>query len=102
MAETKTEQTLDLKSAPVFNPLEIAPVYANIASFFIGQFDIRFVFNEIVTDSISGVPRVELRANVVTTPAHAKAFLEALKTTVEQFEKIHGEIKWPEPANPAK
>ncbi|MCB5230454.1 MAG: DUF3467 domain-containing protein [Candidatus Cloacimonas sp.] len=42
---------------------------------------------------LPGIPDVKIYSRVVTTPQHAKQFLNLLQKNVEQFEAQNGEIK---------
>ena len=42
---------------------------------------------------LPGVPEAKIYARVICTPQHARQFLQALQTNIENFEKNFGEIK---------
>ncbi len=64
-------------------------VYANL--FVINHNPSEFVldFGRI----LPGVPDAKIYTRVVCTPQHAKQFLQALQTNIENYEKVFGEIK---------
>jgi uncharacterized protein involved in high-affinity Fe2+ transport len=88
-------QTIELKEIPIVNPNNVQSVYTNAVTVMNGQFDIRLLFNEIVMEGIGKPVESILRANVTMTPAHAKAFVEALANALEQYPDTFGEIPWP-------
>jgi len=88
-------QLIALKDIPVVNPNNVQSVYSNSISVMNGQFDIRILFNEIVSEGTGKPVESILRANVTMTPAHAKAFVSALGTALEQYPSVFGEIPWP-------
>jgi len=88
-------QLIELKDIPVVNPNNVQSVYTNSISVMNGQFDIRMLFNEIVSEGTGKPVESVLRANVTMTPAHAKAFVIALGTALDQYPTVFGEIPWP-------
>jgi hypothetical protein len=88
-------QLIELKDIPVVNPDNVHSVYTNSISVMNGQFDIRFLFSEIVSEGVGKPVESVLRANITMTPAHAKAFVLALTNAIEQYPKMFGEIPWP-------
>jgi len=92
----------------VENRDDVRSVYTNHARVLMTQWDMRFTFAEIIAGEIfvDGKPqpqlRVELRSEVVMTPAHAKAFAKALQGQLDAYEKIAGEIKIIDPTGAAK
>jgi hypothetical protein len=42
---------------------------------------------------VPGIPKANVQARVIMTPAHAKFLLNALKENIERYEKQFGEIK---------
>lgn len=88
-------QLIELKDIPVVNPNNVQSVYTNSVSVMNGQFDIRILFNEIVSEGAGKPVESVLRANVTMTPAHAKAFVIALENALEQYPNVFGEIPWP-------
>ena len=89
------EFSVDMHSTVPVNPKNIEPVYANNAALMTTAHDIRMVLAEVVSWSISQPPAVELRANIVMSPTHFKAFAKAVADTITSYEKAHGEIQWP-------
>lgn len=89
MSDKKTVSLADLKPA---NPNNIRPVYSNAAGVRMTTWDIHMLFSEVIltTDSME----LEVRANVVMSPAHAKAFAAVLNRNIAEWEKDNGEIKW--------
>lgn len=88
-------QNVEVKDIPSVNPNNVQSVYTNSVAIMNGQFDIRMLFNEIVLEGLGKPVQAVLRANVTMTPAHAKAFVEALTTALEQYPTTFGEIPWP-------
>lgn len=78
----------------VENPDNVRTVYTNNANVHATPWDIRLLFSEIIPTPDGGA-RLERRAEVVMAPAHAKALVQALQTTISQFEQANGEIPWP-------
>jgi hypothetical protein len=66
-----------------------------------GPWDMRFAFSEISQDS-KGEPAHDLKANVVMTPAHARAFVGTLSAALKKYEEQFGEIIQPKPNAPAE
>ncbi|MGA2350492.1 MAG: DUF3467 domain-containing protein [Terracidiphilus sp.] len=95
VAPTALSQLIDLKETPAVNPNNVQSVYTNTVTVMNGQFDIRLLFNEIVSEGMGRPVESVLRANVTMTPAHAKAFVEALSNALEQYPNTFGEIPWP-------
>lgn len=87
--DKKTVRVEDLKVVDVDG---VRPRYCNFAGVNMTNWDIRMLFSEIVV--YGDRAQVEPRANIVMTPAHAKAFLGVLARTIERWEKDNGEIKW--------
>jgi hypothetical protein len=86
---------IPLQDIPVVNPNNIQSVYTNNVIVMNAPFDIRLVFNEMVSEGLGKPVQAVLRANVCMTPAHAKALADALTGAVEQYKEIFGEIPWP-------
>jgi hypothetical protein len=86
---------LDVTNLPVVNPDSVKPVYCNNATTTIAPWDVRLIFSEVVTTGQPGVANHELRASVSMNPGHAKALIDALRQTIEAYEKNYGEIKLP-------
>ena|ERR1039457_5004497 len=93
-------QQFDISKQKVENPLNITPQYANSSFAVATDWDIRLVFTEIIPQAPSGI-RVELRGNIVMTPAQGKALAAALKSTLDQYEARQGTIQWP-PKSPTQ
>ena len=58
---------------------------------------------EFYFDFAQGIPNTSVAAlvtRIVTSPAHAKAMLLALKENIEKYEKQHGVIQDPEQNTP--
>jgi len=90
-----TQHALDVNAMPVTNPREIPSVYANNAAVLQMPHDFRIAFSEVVSEGAANSPRVELRANVAMSPTMMKGLYMAIGTTLANFEKQQGEIKWP-------
>lgn len=84
----------NVQESPVENPLGVESMYVNHANVLTTQWDFRIIMSEVVPMRPKDV-HVQLRANVVMTPPHAKAFLNVLKANIEIWEKQNGEIKVP-------
>jgi hypothetical protein len=94
MEEQKNTVQVNVGELPVSNPDNVRSVYANNVGLTVTPWDLRLLFSEIVVNE-QGKPSVQLRANVVLTPAHAKALSDALVRNVKEFEKLYGEITVP-------
>ena len=107
MAETAQE--VGIQAISVENKDDIRSVYTNHGRISMTQWDARFMFAEIIVAETfvdgKATPTVHLesRANIVMTPAHAKAFYKALgvnlrlmrKQTVRSRSSIHLRLnKW--------
>jgi len=84
----------------VTTPLEgdaiAAAAYCNFAQVQTTAWDFRFLLSEVVTVRFpKPAMRHALRANVVMTPAHAKAFCAALVNQLREYERQFGEIAVP-------
>jgi hypothetical protein len=94
-------KNFDLSKITPKNSDNVHSVYANSVQIIPTNWDFRFLLSEITVeppDSLS----VELRANIVMTPAHAKSLLYLLGAHMQEYEKQNGEIKiqWP-PTQPS-
>jgi hypothetical protein len=61
-------------------------------------FMLTFSPSEFVIDFgriLPGLPDAHVYSRVITTPQHAKMFLQNLQKTIENFESQNGEIKLP-------
>jgi len=67
-------------------------VYVNNTDMGLSAWDVRIRLGEIVGQKPEGALMVKNHGTVVMAPAHAKAFLEALQTTVAIYEEKFGEI----------
>jgi len=88
-------QGIPISEVPFINPNNVQSVYSNSVSIMNGQFDIRLLFSEIVSEGIGKPVESILRANIAMTPAHAKALIGALTNAIEEYPKAFGEIPWP-------
>jgi len=95
-----SQEQIDVSKQKVENPLNVTPLYANSSYSVATDWDIRVVFLEVIPTPPSGA-RVEMRGNIVMTPAQAKALAAALQGTITQFEARHGTIQWP-PKSPTQ
>jgi hypothetical protein len=91
---------MELSSLPISNRDSVRSVYANNVTMAFGPWDIRFAFSEISQDS-KGELAHELKANLVMSPAHAKALVGTLSTALKKYEEQFGEIIQPKPNAPA-
>ncbi len=66
-------------------------VYSNGAEVLSGAWDVRINFMENIPPE-GGKPIAMVHGSVVMTPAHAKAFLNGLKQTIDLYEEKFGEI----------
>jgi hypothetical protein len=87
---------IDVNALPLRNSGAVPAVYCNNAETLIGPWDIRLVFSEVLGCGANADVEKELRANVVMSPAHARALAKALETALSQFEQVYGQIKMPE------
>ena len=92
--QSAPQQQFDISKQKVENPLNLTPQYANFSYAVATDWDIRVVFMEIIPQAPSGI-QIELRGNIVMTPAQAKALVTALQTTISQYEARQGTIQWP-------
>lgn len=90
------QQGLNPNTTPVANPANIPPVYANNAAVLQMPHDFRIAFSEVVSEGAANPPRLELRANVALSPTMLKALYQAIGTSLANYEKQQGEIKWPQ------
>jgi hypothetical protein len=97
MAEPTTINVADIKAS---NPDDVRSVYANLAGIAMTTWDIRLFFSEITASAVGDAPSVIVRASVVMTPAHAKAFSKLLQTHIENYEKQFGAINAPIESGP--
>jgi hypothetical protein len=70
-------------------PADLQPIYANFAI-------INHNYNEIVLDFahvMPNVPKTRIQTRLVLTPYHAKLLLQALQTSLQNYEKRFGEIR---------
>jgi hypothetical protein len=96
---TGTKQ-IDIASLPIVGTDAVPSVYCNNAEINFAPWDVRLIFTEVV--SLGATPEKVLRADVVMSPPHAKALAAALTVTLQEYEKIYGEIKIPEAKIPAQ
>jgi hypothetical protein len=89
MEEPVTKSATDLKWS---NPNNVGSVYANIAAVAMTTWDVRILLSEITQIVIGEPPSVILRANIVMTPSHAKAFAKLLEDNIAAYEKQFGKI----------
>lgn len=87
-------KTFAVKDARVVVPENVVSAYCNNANLAITNWDIRLLFSEIVATGEGSIHPI-LRANVVMTPAHAKAFSVVLSKVMHDWEKQYGEIVMP-------
>ena len=90
-----TQQGFDINTTPVTNPGNVPSVYANNAAVMQMPHDFRIVFSEVVAEGPANLPRLELRASIAISPTMLKGLQQAIETTLANFEKQQGEIKWP-------
>jgi hypothetical protein len=87
----------DLKKQPLQQPevkIEIDEVtaqgaYVNLAM--IGHSQDEFILDCIFLQPQN--PKAKVRSRIITSPAHTKRFLEALKDNIAKYEARFGEIK---------
>lgn len=99
--EQKTKQvTMGLFDIPLEGGTDVPSVYTNHGRIQMTQWDARLLFSEIIIASGAvNAPNTNpdirnvARANIVMSPAHAKAFLKAFQEQVDIWEKTYGEIK---------
>lgn len=93
-------RTINVADLVLVNPQSIQPVYSNNAAVNYGPHDFRITFTEIVTGlTVTDVPKMELRATVAMSPTQFKALADAMKRTLELFEKQVGKVTWPPEEN---
>jgi len=68
---------------------EAEGIYSNLA--IITHSPAEFVVD--FTRVLPGVPKAKVHARIITTPQHAKLFLNALRDNIDKYEKTFGEIK---------
>ena len=78
-------KAFDTSSVPTSNPKAIESAYANNVGLAATPWDVRFLFSEIIIEGAG--PRIEMRANVVMSIAHARALLDALAKNLPDMEK---------------
>jgi hypothetical protein len=66
-------------------------IYSNSVELGISPWDVRMVLMEILGQS-ENVVQSRVHGTVTMAPAHAKMFMEALKTTIQKYEDAYGEI----------
>ncbi len=71
------------------NEKEAEGIYSNLA--IITHSPAEFIID--FTRVVPGVPKAKVHARIITTPQHAKMFLNALKDNIEKYEARFGEIK---------
>jgi len=81
---TPESKTVDIGNLVPINPQGVLSVYTNNVGLSATPWDVRMLFSEIVIDGTE--PRAELRASVVMSLPHARAFLEALKAAIPGME----------------
>jgi hypothetical protein len=86
---------IQMQDIPASNPNNVQSVYSNTIAIMNGQFDIRLLFSEVVSEGMGKPVQSLLRANVTLTPAHAKALSDALINALSQYPQAFGEIPWP-------
>ncbi len=69
-------------------PKDLKGVYSNAAMISQTHSEIVIDFSQMLPND----PRARVQARIVMTPPNAKAFLQALQTNLDNFEKTHGEI----------
>jgi hypothetical protein len=89
----KDAQEINVADLETTNPDNVRPVYSNHAGVQVSTWDVRLMFAEITP--IVGGTEIQQRANIVMTPAHAKAFAFILAQHIAIYEKANGEIPWP-------
>jgi len=72
---------------------EAEGVYSNLA--FITHSPSEFIID--FARVLPGVPKARVHARIVTTPQHAKMFLQALEDNIKKYENQFGAIKVPGP-----
>lgn len=68
---------------------EAEGIYSNFA--IISHSNAEFIID--FTRILPGSPKAKVHSRIITTPQHAKMFLNALKDNIEKFEAKNGEIK---------
>lgn len=86
------DKTMIITGVPerVDSPTKFA-IYSNMAEVLLGIWDIRINFMENVPPQ-GGKPMAIVHGSVVMSPAHAKAFLQGFKQTIDLYEEKFGEI----------
>lgn len=68
---------------------EAEGIYSNFV--LISHSPAEFIFDFV--RMVPGAPKAKVHARIISTPPHAKAFLDAMKENIEKYEKEYGEIK---------
>ncbi len=71
------------------NEKEAEGIYSNLA--IITHSPAEFIID--FTRVVPGVPKAKVHARIITTPQHAKMFLNALRDNIEKYEARFGEIR---------
>lgn len=91
MAQDRTERKLDIQIE--LDEQTAQGTYCNLA--FITHSASEFVMDFIFVQPQE--PRGKIRARIITSPQHAKGFLQALVENVERYENSFGAIRTQEP-----
>lgn len=87
---------MEPKAIPISNSSSVRSEYSNSVNVGFGPWDVRLTFTEIAQDSQGAVVQ-ELKANLIMSPAHARALVGVLSTALAQYENQFGKIIQPNP-----
>ena len=95
MSENKPKPKQKQKRITIELPKDLEAVYANIAF-------ITHTPAEMVIDFAQVLPRTpkgQIVSRLIMSPMHAKSFLNALQTNIQNYERQYGEINVPKQPN---
>jgi hypothetical protein len=82
----------DLTKLPHVRSADFVSTYTNAAHILIGFYDLGIVFSQ-VSPLPDGSPVFQEKVSVTMSLEHAKALTEALRATIENYEKENGPIR---------
>jgi len=86
------DRVFEASKMPHIRGADFISIYANSAHIAVGFYDISIVFSQI-SPTLDGTPAFQDKAIVAMSLEHAKALVDALRGTIEGYEKENGPIR---------
>jgi hypothetical protein len=90
-SETLTDAEVAARRIESVRSSGYVSTYANNAGIAVSPWDFKFTFG-VITEATKALLSVEQRVEVYMSPQHTKAFYDALKNNVEEYETSFGRI----------